>query len=115
MKRLPPPNEQVQDVAARWKNTYCHKDGWRCMAGSINHEAIYMRLIALPPTATASDVEQIIGNNSWCAQHKCSECGTESDVAFEVGEEPDYESATAVLCRECAIRVGQMALLDPNT
>jgi hypothetical protein len=52
-------------------------------------------------TATSDDLERIIGNRSWSATPKCSECGTQNVPVVEVGEEQDYESATAWLCKEC--------------
>lgn len=52
-------------------------------------------------TATADDVAEIIGNHSWVHEKSCSECGAESWGIVEIGEPPDYESATAYLCRDC--------------
>lgn len=52
-------------------------------------------------TATAEDVAKIIGNASWVCKKRCHECGERHDTVIEVGEEPDYESATACLCAGC--------------
>lgn len=52
-------------------------------------------------TATADDVAEIIGNSSWADEKSCGECGAQSWSIVEIGELPDYESATAYLCRDC--------------
>ena len=31
----------------------------------------------------------------------CNECGGEVEDLVEIGEEPDYESATAIVCKSC--------------
>ena len=55
-------------------------------------------------TVTTEEVNQIIGNASW-THLCCDECGsTVEDVIIEVGQEPDYESATARLCTSCVIK-----------
>jgi hypothetical protein len=51
--------------------------------------------------ATAAQVAEIIGNSSWARELACSECGHETWGIVEIGEPPDYESATAYLCRDC--------------
>ena len=51
-------------------------------------------------TATAKEISDIIGNDSW-VKRLCSECGCYKTPVIEVGEEPDYESSTATLCRPC--------------
>lgn len=69
----------------------------------IDHDRVYAELLALDP-ATASDVARIIGNGSWAREHKCHECGSRTWHAVELGEEPDHESQTAVICRPCLIK-----------
>ena len=59
-------------------------------------------LLALDPeTATASKIAEIIGNNSWVCEKECNECGKKTWDIVEIGEEPDYESATAEICLDC--------------
>ena len=48
-------------------------------------------------------VDDIIGNNTWTIAN-CSDCGRTVPDVVMVGENPDYESNTAYLCRECAKR-----------
>ena len=52
-------------------------------------------------TATADQVAEIIGNSSWARERACHECGKEAWDVVELGEQPDYESATACVCRDC--------------
>jgi hypothetical protein len=52
-------------------------------------------------TATAKDVAEIIGNNSWAGMLTCDECGKEAWDLVQLGEEPDYESSTASICVDC--------------
>jgi hypothetical protein len=52
-------------------------------------------------TATAAEVAEIIGNSSWARERACNECGKESWEVVELGEAPNYESATARVCRDC--------------
>jgi hypothetical protein len=54
-------------------------------------------------TATAEEVDAVIGNSSW-TRLKCDECGEEVGAVIHVGEDPDYESSTASLCYPCCVR-----------
>lgn len=51
-------------------------------------------------TATHEDVERIIGNRSWTTQ-QCRECQAFCDTLIQLGDVPDYESATTELCLPC--------------
>jgi len=51
-------------------------------------------------TTTAENIGCIIGNNSW-TEIKCDECGKSVSCVIVLGEEPDYESATASICKKC--------------
>lgn len=31
----------------------------------------------------------------------CDECSEKVNIAIQLGEEPDYESATAIICESC--------------
>ena len=55
-------------------------------------------------TVTAKKIENIIGNSSW-TDLTCSECGKYVKKVVQVGEEPDYESATVFLCVKCIKRL----------
>lgn len=60
------------------------------------------QLEALGPTPNPDDVDRIIGNGSWTDTPTCDECdATHNGPRVRVGSEPDYDSATAHLCRRC--------------
>ena len=54
-------------------------------------------------TATAADIAEIIGNDSWAHKQRCGECQTETWEIVEVGETPNYDSETALLCKKCVL------------
>ena len=110
--------DQIRTVAARWKEQYYHQrfhpltnrlvSHWSTTYSHDSTEAIYNKLAALDgETATAADIDAIVGNNSWSSVgYHCSECDTQpTDAILQIGEEPDYDSATAFLCRDCAAKV----------
>jgi hypothetical protein len=87
----------IRTVAERWRYQYpgpqnvqgTRGDTWRAL------QALDVE------TATAEDVAQIIGNDSWTSI-KCNACGRDDcEMAVEVGELPDYETMTATLCAGC--------------
>lgn len=95
----------IANVAANWKNQYCARNplvlkngGW--MQGGLDYEGIYNRLVALPSKATEEQVTAIIGNGGW-TRNVCDQCKRDVEIVVEVGQEPDYESATARLCAQC--------------
>ncbi len=87
----------IREVANRWAEQY--ETGY--YAKDVGKQKILTRLQALDKeTCSADDVNKIIGNKSWTRRH-CSECRESTNWAIQVGEPPDYESATATLCRSC--------------
>lgn len=38
---------------------------------------------------------------TWTDVPTCDECGQSKDAVVRIGEEPDYESSTAFVCRDC--------------
>lgn len=110
--------DQIRTVAARWKEQYCRRafspaanaviDFWSRTYLHHSTEEIYNKLVALDgETATPADIAAIIGNDTWVRiSHQCSECcACPSDAILHVGEEPDFDSATVYLCRDCAAKV----------
>lgn len=90
----------INSVAARWKRQYFHgPKGWAITAGGKSDDR-YKRLKDLPQDATEDQVMGIIGNDSW-TRIVCDECERSVDSAVQLGEPPDYESATAVVCLDC--------------
>ena len=85
--------DEVRTVAERWKRKYGADGGVRGVEG---------RLLALNvESATAADVAEIIGMPGWVAPWECGECGVKSWDCIQLGEEPDYESATTEVCLPC--------------
>lgn len=90
----------VAGVAERWKRTYFRGDKWGGYHGDA--EEVYRRLKALPPDATSADVAAAIGNDTWAGPGWCDECGDKAPaMTMQLGQEPDYESATACVCLPC--------------
>jgi len=95
----------IRGVAYSWGKQYARhmeKDPEYGLATGESYMSIHLELLALnSETATAEDVEAIIGNGSWTGL-KCNECGKYPVSVIQVGDEPDYESSTAHLCALCA-------------
>ena len=49
---------------------------------------------------TEERAKEILGNDSW-TRNKCDECNKDVYATVQLGQEPDYESATANICLEC--------------
>ncbi|MCK9568802.1 hypothetical protein M0R72_07675 [Candidatus Pacearchaeota archaeon] len=88
---------QIRDVAARFAAQYTHNGKIGLEASKIVKELRKLNV----ETATPEDVANIIGNSDWVKQFNCDECGAPNDVLVEAGEEPDYDSQTALLCASC--------------
>jgi len=86
---------QVKDAAARWKKQYAESLVKR------DHDIAEQLEAIDPETATASDVEAIVGNSDWARPQSCDECGASSWDVVRFGEEPDYGSSTAWVCVSC--------------
>lgn len=88
----------IQNVARRWRETYFSNGEWKYDSGKSD---IYKKLATLlKDKATAKEVNDIIGNESW-TRITCNECRKDTDWVMRLGEEPDYESETACLCKSC--------------
>lgn len=90
---------QVKQAIQRWVRTYGLD---RTYGADKRGRRVGAELMALDQdTATAAEVAEIIGNSSWARKRACNECGQETWGVVELGEPPDYESATACVCRDC--------------
>ena len=78
-------------------------------------ERIYVDLFKLDvETATSEQVDEIIGNRGW-VRLSCDCCGaTDIPTVVEVGDLPDYESATIQMCERCANKAVQLFESLPN-
>ena len=89
---------QVRTVARRWHVQY----GAGTYGSDNRGRMVGNELAALDAeTATAADVAEIVGHESWVGENTCHECGAETWDAVQVGQQPDYESSTATICRDC--------------
>ena len=86
----------IQTVVKRWE-AHCNSSpyDWKFEA------LAKLRKLDLD-TCSAKDVNDIIGNSSW-TRLKCDDCQKETDFVLVLGEEPDFESNTARLCRYCVL------------
>ena len=90
---------QVKQAIQRWVAAYGLD---RTYGADKRGRKVGAELMALDQeTATAADVAEIIGNSSWVGKRACNECGLETWDMVELGEPPDYESATVCVCRDC--------------
>ena len=92
-------NGRAIQAAGRWKVSYFKNGEWRYGEGK---KDIYLRLEALGSNPTPEEVNKAIGNSSW-TNVRCDECNKYVEEVVQVGEEPDYESATANICKPCLI------------
>ena len=101
--------DQVRTVAARWKEAYQTQN----LPYYFDKAEIQRKLDALDvETATDKDVATTIGNGTWVSPGYCGECKTEDWSAIQLGEEPDYESATATICLACLRKAVEMVEKD---
>jgi hypothetical protein len=84
----------IRTVLKRWRHQYPKGSEARFLA-------VEDKLAALDvETVTANEIERIIGNDSWTDIH-CDECDTYVPAAMELGQEPGYQSNTAMVCLPC--------------
>lgn len=74
---------------------------------------IYAALVAEGDKLTEARAAEIIGNDSW-TRITCDECEQSVEAAVTVGQEPDYDSATATICLDCLQKAADLAAL-PST
>jgi hypothetical protein len=109
--KLTTQRDLIRAVAARWRQQYepFTHDTPLFSVRNVYRQAISNKEIAETldaidaETATPEDIAAIIGNESW-TRLSCDECGKDTDAVLTVGQEPDYDSHTASLCRSCVKR-----------
>jgi hypothetical protein len=90
----------IKNILITWKTQYPNPDP--------NKKEIEINLSKLNlKTVAVSTVNKIIGNSSWTSL-RCDECLAYVGEIIQVGEEPDYESATACLCSVCLRKAYQL-------
>lgn len=90
----------AKSAPGRWRRQYF---------GSKDHDKVEItrQLDALEAFGFDIDpnaVDTIIGNKSWTEVPVCDECKRKAHAVVCIGDEPDYESATAHICINCARR-----------
>lgn len=107
--------QEILGVAERWKNNYCKPGGeWYTLHKNISAGFIYSRLYELDlNTATAKQVNDIIGNESW-TRIKCDECEENKTELIDVGQKEDYESRTACICFDCLKKANELVVKFKN-
>jgi hypothetical protein len=93
---------------SRWYRNYSHQS--YCNTASIcgrTKREIHEELVALGPNPSPAQVEEVIGNTSWTSC-VCHECGKSVEEMVQIGQEPDYESATAEICFPCLKKAVKM-------
>lgn len=81
---------RANEAAVSWNRTY--------PVGK--PDPIGAALTALGLTPDPDEVDRVIGNK-WWTQQRCDACDKYAGDVVVVGDEPDYESRTATLCRDC--------------
>lgn len=91
----------IDNLPERWFNGYGLKDTRSNFRLANNKMAldIYNELIENKPL-TEEKIIKIIGHASWITEY-CNECNKPNDYIIEIGQEPDYDSATAKMCINC--------------
>lgn len=92
--------QRIEQVAASWENTY--RKGTVYYTEEKADKLKRLKALDLS-TATAQEVNEIIGNASW-TDIKCDDCGKAVTKVIQLGEEPDLESYTANICQDCLDR-----------
>lgn len=94
--------DKIREVLARWSNQYA-----RYPIGDEKHLVTAgLRTLDLE-TCSANSVNKIIGNDSWTTL-RCNECDENKTAIVEIGQEPDYESMTAYVCKDCIAAAGRL-------
>lgn len=84
----------IRSTPARWEATYRKLNFPQHHATADKLNALNLGL------STEKNITDIIGNSSW-TRISCHECGSDVDVAVELGQERDYESSTETVCLSC--------------
>ena len=87
----------VQELANaakdRWKRQYFYSGVWK--HGS-DKKTVYENLVSLGENPTPSQINEVIGNNSW-TRLECSECNKEVDTVVVFSSYDSY----FYLCKKC--------------
>ena len=104
----------VEDVRQRWREQYGRVDcaNHAFAHGNLAGKTVHDVTVQLDTATTLADVNAVFGNDTWTTT-LCDLCGAYVTACLQLGDEPDYESATVNACFACAIRVGEIAKGQP--
>jgi len=100
--------DKIKSVPKRWNKQYGvgnHSNDKIVIMNKLNNLDLN--------TATAKQIDNIIGNKTW-TNDTCSECGKYSSPVVMIGQKPDYGSCTVWICVDCLKRIFKLTkhLLD---
>lgn len=87
----------AENVYERW----CHQYPDSRYSDEKDKMAIKKKLKGV---TNVDEINKIIGNDSWTALEKCNECGLTSKIIVRLGENEDYDSKTAYMCKGCLVK-----------
>lgn len=95
---------KADTVAQKWFRTYAHTSYWKegryLIGNGLTKEETHAKLVDLGTNPNPDDVDAVIGNRSW-TYCTCDDCGKSVQAVVQLGQELDYESATANICFHC--------------
>lgn len=86
-------------VADRWRSQYCSNNGWKYQG----KDSVYDKLEALGDNPKSTDIDRVIGNNSWTSL-TCQTCNREVDAVVIVGD-GECEIYT---CKKCVKKMHKL-------
>lgn len=95
--KLLTPQKMANDAYSRWMQQY---------PGDASGKGEKLKCLGESPKP--EDVDMVIGNTSWTNTPRCSECSATRVPVVQVGQEPEYDTDTAWLCKECLSRAVEL-------
>lgn len=77
-----------------------------------NSAQIHKQLVMLGDSPSVESIEAMMPG--W-TRLTCDDCGQDAEAVVQVGQEPDFESSTAALCRACAAMAYKLFETLPNS
>ena len=91
----------IRATPERFIKQYAYLGDGVCQWSGRSYSAVVEELRGLDlETATAADLNRIIGNYSW-ARLDCEQCDREVERLLRIGEAPDYEARWQDICLPC--------------
>lgn len=95
--RLETRHSRASVAAQQWKRDHLRRGDWR---HDDPHLDQYLSLVSLGDDTEPDAVDAIVGGGYWTAC-RCDDCDKVVDSVVILGDEPDYDSNTAYVCRPC--------------